>query len=230
MSARADTSLKPRKQPRQARSQATVDAIFDATIQVLLADGLQKLTTIRVAERAGASVGTLYQYYPHKQALLYAVLERHLGRIGGALEDAAVSVHGKPLAGMVAAVVRAFVQAKTADMEEGRALYAVAGELDCRPLIAQAQHRARNALAAMLDTAADVQFDDLPTVTYMFSAAMMGPMQPVMEGTAPVKLVRTLPAQLESLCLGYLQREARPRVSHNGQGTAGTRSRGGRVS
>ncbi len=58
--------------PRQARSQATVDAIFEATIQVLLKDGLPRLTTIRVAERAGASVGTLYQYYSHKEALLFA--------------------------------------------------------------------------------------------------------------------------------------------------------------
>ncbi|ABE33346.1 bacterial regulatory s, tetR family protein [Paraburkholderia xenovorans LB400] len=66
--------LNARKQPQQARSQATVDAIFDATIQVLLADGLQRLTTIRVAERAGVSVGTLYQYFPQKQALLFAVL------------------------------------------------------------------------------------------------------------------------------------------------------------
>ena len=47
--------LDARKQPQQARSQATVDAIFDATIQVLLGDGLQRLTTIRVAERAGVS-------------------------------------------------------------------------------------------------------------------------------------------------------------------------------
>ncbi|WP_231495477.1 TetR/AcrR family transcriptional regulator [Hylemonella gracilis] len=210
MSARPGTSLKPRKQPRQARSQATVDAIFDATIQVLLADGLQKLTTIRVAERAGASVGTLYQYYPHKQALLYAVLERHLGRIGATLEEAAASVHGEPLAKMVAVVVRAFVKAKTADMEEGRALYAVVGELDCRPLIALAQQRGRSALAAMLATATDAWFDDLPTVTYMFSTAMMGAMQAVMEGTAPAKLTRALPGQLESLCLGYLERASTP--------------------
>jgi AcrR family transcriptional regulator len=210
MNTRSGTSLKPRKQPRQARSQATVDAIFDATIQVLLADGLQKLTTIRVAERAGASVGTLYQYYPHKQALLYAVLERHLGRIGAALEEAAASAHGEPLAKMVAVVVRAFVRAKTADMEEGRALYAVVGELDCRPLIAQAQQRGRSALAAMLATATDARFDDLPTVTYMFSTAMMGTMQAVMEGTAPAKLTRALPGQLESLCLGYLERAGTP--------------------
>ena len=55
-------ALNPRKKPAQSRSKVTVDAIFEATIQVLLADGLQRLTTTRVAERAGVSVGTLYQY------------------------------------------------------------------------------------------------------------------------------------------------------------------------
>ena len=70
-------ALKPRKTPTQARSAATVDAIFEATIQVLLAAGGQRLTTTRVAERAGVSVGTMYQYFPNKQALLYAVVHQH---------------------------------------------------------------------------------------------------------------------------------------------------------
>jgi AcrR family transcriptional regulator len=128
MATLAASSLKPRKQPLQARSQATVNAIFEATIQVLLAEGLQKLTTVKVAERAGVSVGTLYQYYPHKQALLYAVLQRHLARVGEAVAQAARSVHGAPLAVMVSTVVKVFVKAKTINLEEGRALYAVAGE------------------------------------------------------------------------------------------------------
>ena len=59
-------TLRPRKTPRQARSAATVDAIFEATIQVLLVEGEKGLTTTRIAERAGVSVGTMYQYFPHK--------------------------------------------------------------------------------------------------------------------------------------------------------------------
>jgi AcrR family transcriptional regulator len=60
-------ALEPRKTPLQARSTATVDVIFKATFQVLLADGQARLTTIRVAERAGMPVGTLYPYFPHLQ-------------------------------------------------------------------------------------------------------------------------------------------------------------------
>ncbi len=75
------TLLDPRKTPVQARSTATVEAIAEATIQVLLSQGANRLTTTRVAERAGVSVGTLYQYYPNKQSLLFAVLENHLNKV-----------------------------------------------------------------------------------------------------------------------------------------------------
>jgi AcrR family transcriptional regulator len=72
---------KPRKWPVQARSEVTVSALFEASIQVLLAAGYRKLTTTRVAERAGVSVGTLYRYFPNRQALIICVIERYLEEI-----------------------------------------------------------------------------------------------------------------------------------------------------
>lgn len=212
MPSAANAGLKPRKLPRQARSRVTVDAIFDATIQVLLADGLSRLTTIRVAERAGVSVGTLYQYYPHKQALLFAVLERHLARVQDRIAKTAKSVHHQPLATMVCTVVDAFVQAKTERIDEARALYAVAGELDTRELILEVENRGRATLGAMLKTAPDAEFKDLKMATWMFAAAMVGPMRLMIEREAPVSMLRSLRRQLESLCLGYLEREAHPRA------------------
>ena len=64
--------------PVQARSTASVDAILEAAVQVLLKEGRERLTTRKVADRAGVSVGTLYQYFPNKSALLQAVLRNHL--------------------------------------------------------------------------------------------------------------------------------------------------------
>ena len=78
MPADAVVAFEPRKTPLQARSTITVEAISEATIQVLLTNGADRLTTTRIAHRAGVSVGTLYQYYPNKQSLLFAVLENHL--------------------------------------------------------------------------------------------------------------------------------------------------------
>ena len=81
MAQAAPTAFEPRKSPVQARSTVTVEAIYEATIQVLLSQGAERLTTTRVAERAGVSVGTLYQYFPNKQSLLFAVLEAHINRV-----------------------------------------------------------------------------------------------------------------------------------------------------
>lgn len=204
----SSVALGPRKQPRQARSQVTVDAVFEATIQVLLSDGPRRLTTTRVADRAGVSVGTLYQYYPNKQALLYAVLQRHLTRVGDTVEAAARAMHHDRLSVMVAAVVEAFVRAKTERIDEACALYGVAGELDSTELVKAVGRRNRAAISAMLATASDARFDDLALTSFMFCAAMAGPTRAMLEGGAPPKMLRALRGQLESLCLGYLQHEA----------------------
>ncbi|MGL6291802.1 MAG: TetR/AcrR family transcriptional regulator [Silanimonas sp.] len=69
-------SLEARKQPRQPRSRFTVDAMVEAATRILERDGLAALTTNRVAELAGVSVGSLYQYFPNKDALLAALMAR----------------------------------------------------------------------------------------------------------------------------------------------------------
>ena len=68
---------KPRKSPKQRRSKATVDALLEATAQVLVSHGYQKATTNRIAERAGVSIGSLYEYYPNKDALVASLIEKH---------------------------------------------------------------------------------------------------------------------------------------------------------
>lgn len=68
---------KPRKQASQERSRATVDALVEATARILVKEGFDKASTNRIAEVAGVSVGSLYQYFPGKEALVAAVIERH---------------------------------------------------------------------------------------------------------------------------------------------------------
>ena len=72
-----NNTISPRKAPRQARSQATVKAILDAAARVLVERGYAATTTNLVAERAGVSVGSLYQYFPNKDALIAALHDRH---------------------------------------------------------------------------------------------------------------------------------------------------------
>ena len=197
--------LKPRKTPRQARSEATVDAIFQATIQVLLTEGARRLTTTRVAERAGVSVGSMYQYFPHKQSLLYAVLQQHLDTVVEAVEAACRQHRGHPVAAMVDGLVTAFIDAKTAHPEASRALYNVATELDTADLLGVLSKRIQNAMAVMLASAADAEFDDLPAITFTMQAAMAGTTRAVFEGGAKPPMLRVLRTQLAMMCRGYLQ-------------------------
>src|SRR5579859_3409528 len=69
-----------RKQPQQARAQQTVRAILEATIQILENEGLDAATTTRIAEVAGVSIGSLYQYFSHRDAILNALQEREFER------------------------------------------------------------------------------------------------------------------------------------------------------
>ena len=79
----------PRKMPTQARAQETVEAILAATKKVLVKDGYEAASTNRVAEVAGVSIGSLYQYFPSKAALVSELIERHLARMFEVLSSTA---------------------------------------------------------------------------------------------------------------------------------------------
>ena len=74
-----------RKLPKQARSEATVEAILEAAGQVFERHGYAAATTNRIAARAGVSIGSLYQYFPNKDAILVALVHRHLAESAAAL-------------------------------------------------------------------------------------------------------------------------------------------------
>ncbi|MDP2273681.1 MAG: TetR/AcrR family transcriptional regulator [Archangium sp.] len=75
----------PRKKPQQRRSRAMVEVLVEATTRVLLKDGYEACTTNRVAEVAGVSIGSVYQYFPDKESLVLAVMERHQEQLQAAM-------------------------------------------------------------------------------------------------------------------------------------------------
>jgi AcrR family transcriptional regulator len=207
-------TLKPRKVPRQARSAATVDAIFQATIQVLLKEGAPRLTTTRVAERAGVSVGTMYQYFPHKKALLYAVLQQHLETVAEAMEAACARYAGQPLAVISDRLVAAYLDAKTRQVATSRALYAVAGELDTADLIGGISRRVQGAIAPALASASDARFDDLDSVSFALRVVLAGTARAVLERGATSSALVILRKELPVVCRAYLCAASKPRRPH----------------
>ena len=196
--------LEPRKTPVQARSAATVEAISEATIQVLLSHGADRLTTTRVAERAGVSVGTLYQYFPNKRSLLFATMEDHMNRVAVAVESACEDAYHKPLAEMIKQVVEAYVNVKMDRADISVALYKVAPDLGGTELVKRVGQRLRKAIDAMLQTAPDVELPADKFAIDMTLAAMSGAMRSALEAGASPPMFRKLREHLVLLCQSYL--------------------------
>lgn len=197
--------LKARKKPRQARSASTMDAIFEATIQVLIREGTHRLTTTRVAERAGVSVGTMYQYFPHKQALLYALNERYLDRLAERVENTCLAQHGKSTRQMVEALVTAYWEAKTERSDVTRALYSSAVELDNEALIDAFARRMDAATMAMLQSAPTANYTDISLVNLTLLSVIFGTVRNVFERNLPIPEQVKIREQLTAMCLSYLE-------------------------
>jgi len=105
----------PRKRPRQQRSKDTVDSILEATARVLKHDGFDGLTTNAVAAKAGVSIGSLYQYFPNKEALVATLVARHNREMLQLLRDALEKVASRDLATTMRELVRATVDAHLVD-------------------------------------------------------------------------------------------------------------------
>jgi AcrR family transcriptional regulator len=205
-------ALKPRKMPVQARSIVTVDAICEATIQVLVGGGIKRLNTTRVAERAGVSVGSLYQYFPNRQSLLAAVLERHLLQVVEAVERTCERHRGSTLAEMARALVVAYTAAKLARPDVSVALYAVAGELDGTALVARMRARSRKAVSAMLASASDARIPDPDAVSLVLLSSISGPVQAVLENGAARSIAQKVKAHLVVMTKAYLRDAAAARL------------------
>lgn len=204
MAADAALAFEPRKTPVQARSAITVEAISEATIQVLLSHGSERLTTTRIANRAGVSVGTLYQYYPNKESVLFAALEHHLNTVLAKVEAACEGACHKPLAEMIKEMVEAFVGAKMERADISAALYRVSADVGGPALIKQISQRMRRAVEAMLQTATDIASSPERLVIETMLAAMAGTMRSLLEAGASPSIVRKSQEQLVLLCQSYM--------------------------
>jgi AcrR family transcriptional regulator len=196
--------LDPRKSPVQARSAASVDAILEATIQALLTAGKERLTTTKVALRAGVSVGTLYQYFSNKSALLQAALKRHLAEVTDAVELVCKDQRGRTLRQMVTALITAFLQAKMKDAKASVALYAVGSDVDGAKIAQQMGIRTNKAIVRMLTTACEPLTTDPQLVASMLQAAMFGVSRRMLESDAPEKELDTLRRELIFVACAYL--------------------------
>jgi len=201
---RAPDVLQPRKSPIQARSAATVETILEATIQVLLHVGKERLTTTRVALRAGVSVGTLYQYFPNKRALLQAALKRHLTEMAEAVELVCREQEGRTLRQMATAVITAFLHAKMKVAKTSIALYSVSSDVDGAKIVQQIGTRLNKVIVRMLRTASNPLATDPQLVAAMLQASMGGVIRILLESSTPEQHFEALREELIFVACAYL--------------------------
>ena len=113
---------KPRKVAAQERSRATVDALVGATARILVEEGFDKASTNRIAEVAGVSVGSLYQYFPSKEALVAAVIEHHQQEIMQTVRGELADILAQPVETAVRKLVAVAVKAHRVDPKLHRVL------------------------------------------------------------------------------------------------------------
>jgi AcrR family transcriptional regulator len=138
MADRPSLGISRRKQPRQARSSDLVSAILQAAAQVLAQVGTRGFTTARVAERAGVSIGSLYQYFPNKAAILFQ-LQSDEWRDTSARLAAILETRGTPPGERLRAAVHAFVRSECEEAAMRRALDDAAPDYRDAPEAAEPQ-------------------------------------------------------------------------------------------
>lgn len=111
MPMKSKTSASSRKQPVQERSRQTVRVILQATSQVLVQRGYEGTTTGAVVERAGVSIGTLYQYFPNKESLVAALIDEHVHDVLTLVETALAKHASDPLPAVLRAVIKVSLEA-----------------------------------------------------------------------------------------------------------------------
>lgn len=142
--------LHPRKAPKQRRSRATVEAILEATARVLVEEGYEKASTNRIAKVAGVSIGSLYQYFPGKEALVLALVQRHCEGMLELLAKSAATLADAPMHVAVRTYVRAMLDAHAVDPELHQVLVTQVLHLGTH-FVQQMQEQARSIVRAYLE-------------------------------------------------------------------------------
>ncbi|MEW5740778.1 MAG: TetR/AcrR family transcriptional regulator [Myxococcota bacterium] len=157
----ARARITARKAPKQERSRAMVDALLDATTRILLKDGWDGLSTNKVAAMAGVSVGSLYQYFPSKEALVHEVLQRWGLRLMEDMQQLAVDLADASVAEGIPILVKVALDISRVDVKLHRALLEQVPKVGALDALEQLNRRLADLLAVWLERHADdLQVDD----------------------------------------------------------------------
>jgi AcrR family transcriptional regulator len=203
MAARRPVS--PRKAPSQARSRELVDVLLKATTRVLLKDGYEGCTTNRVAEVAGVSIGSLYQYFPNKDALVVKVMERHQEKLRGVMTAHLEALHGATLPAAVKVLVQALLEALRVEPKLHRVFREQVPRIGALKALHEQNAAYEPLVTAWLEAHRDqVKVADPAAATWVLIAAVDGVIARVLVDRPSWLEQEQLGLELERLIVSYL--------------------------
>jgi AcrR family transcriptional regulator len=206
-------STPSRRIPSQARSGQTIGIIFEATAQVLNDHGESALTTNRIAARAGVSIGTLYQYFDSKEAIVLAMLARERADVMATLDlllTNADSADPDPLRSDPRMLLRAFIQRYVAAFGTGapgrRALIKLAWRLDQQQAMVQSLREASDRIALHLQRIRHPLLrPPSPVMTFVLTRLLAGAVRSASLEDSPLLGTAEFEEELVNACWGVMR-------------------------
>jgi AcrR family transcriptional regulator len=165
----------PRKEPRQARSRATVDSLLDATARVLTRDGYDRASTNRIAETAGISIGSLYQYFPSKEAIVAALVEREVEAQFAIVADKMAELLDAPVEVAVRGLIEAIVASHRLHPKLHKVLTEEVPRVGALKRVVEVEQRTEELLRAGLEyRRAELHLRDPVLTAFLLSNAVEG--------------------------------------------------------
>lgn len=200
-----------RRSPKQARAEHTVEAIFEATAHVLRQEGEAGFTTNRVAERAGVSIGTLYQYFDSKEAILLALLERTRRRLMRQLDALLAKVdptspESSDPEQILRTYVRLYLAAYGTGSNDERALLRLAWSLDRHDALVLALRETSEHIAMHLQRMKHpLVRAPTPAMVFVLTRALAGVVRAAALEASPLLGGQEFENELVTLCWGVMK-------------------------
>ena len=198
-------ATRPRKQPTQRRSRETVEALLVATARVLVRDGYDRASTNRIAQVAGVSVGSLYQYFPSKEALVAALIDREIDLQMRVVSEKLDEVVRAPLAAAARSLVEAVVLAHRVHPKLHKILTEEVPRVGALKRIVELEARLVDLLVAGLRLRAhEIRAADLDVVAFVLVHTVEGVVHGAINGRPGLLDENALVDELTCLVLRYL--------------------------
>ncbi len=205
MSKKSDVS--PRKQPTQERARTTVEAVLAAAAQILETTGFDKTTTNKIAEKAGISIGSLYQYFPNKESLASAMSEAIVKKHASRVEKKISDLRGQSIDSLLGALITEVVSLYLGNIKMLRIIAKLLPRVNLIPYVVETRKRIVQLIAGeLLSRKDEIRLIDTQLASYVIVNAVMGVFMMIMSDESTNFDQGELTAEILHMTKKYLER------------------------